>query len=161
MIKYRIYADPELGDNGGYTETFNFEDVPEGYVEGYNYIIIQVEEPDPEIEYQNRVLNETTKYQNRIIDGQYIHASISARIRMDLQNNRCTQEEHDIRVSFHLEIREDLISGWQDKALNKINQLGSDNVGIDHFNYVYELINGYVQGNFNSNLSKQSNNLKK
>lgn len=154
MVRYRIYNDPELRENGGYTETPNFEDVPEGYVEGYNYIIIQVEEPDPEIEYEIRVQNETTKYINRIVDGQNQHAIMISRIRMGLQNNRITQLEYDIRLSFHLQIREHLLSGCQNLALEKINQLGSENVGIDYFNEIYDVLSSYVEANFNSNFSR-------
>jgi len=155
MVKYRIFNNPE-DQSADYWETLNFEDVPEGAIEGYNYIVVPIEEVDPEEVYQNRVSMEYSKYYNRIIDGQNMHSTISAQLRMGLQIARISEETHDLRVAFYLQIREDILSGWQDKALIKLDSLGNSTVGEVYFNELYSMLSNYVNASFDNNLSKTS-----
>lgn len=154
MTKYRIFLDPN--DLNIWTETYDFNDVPVGAVEGVDYIVIIEEGPTPEEIYLAKVSFETGLYQNRMISGQEQHSTILARLRAALLLNRITPLEHTTRLNYYEIIKGYLLSGQQNLALNKMSQLGYDDIGEDYYNELYNMISSYVDYSFNNTSARTS-----
>lgn len=156
MTKYRIYANPD-DRNQGYTETFDVNELQEGFIEGYHYDIIIIDDtPDPNEIYLNKVAIETNKYVQRVQDGQYHHAVILAKLRASLVLERIDNATHNARLSYYSEIQNLILSGQHNRALDVLNSLGYEPIGEEFYNEIFDIVNGYVDMSFNSNLSKDA-----
>lgn len=155
MTKYRIYNESGNPD-GGYYEVTDFSLVPEGAVEGVDYIVILDEGPTPEELYSAKVSFESDLYQNRILAGKDQHCTILGRLRAALLLNRITPLEHTTRLNYYEIIKGYLLAGQQNVALDKMAQLGYDDIGEDYYNEIFNMISSYVDYSFNSTSARTS-----
>lgn len=158
-LYYKIELDTEEIKTGGY---FEEGQQPEGYVlsDGidrnklmYDKVNLVFYEGATTKEIQNehilKLLEiETNKYIQRAKDGQNYYAGISAKFRLAKLSGQISEEEHAIKESACIPLRNEILAGQWVSGFNLLVEMGSSIIGQDLYNELFNIINNYINSSY-------------